>query len=136
MPLLFAAGAAVAQEIPESSVPEQLLGMVGDWRLEQEDPALPVCTLTFTEEQRNGGWAIIVPEPCPAPYPTAAALAVWNIDEADGSVTILDATGLVTMRLLEGEDGLFHTTDTPALYLVLPWDDDGTGGEMGEEIKG
>jgi hypothetical protein len=146
--LIVLSPASLAQDAPEttlpdsmlieSTVPEQLIGMVGDWRLEQEDQSLPPCIVNFTEDQVPGGWAVTVPEPCPAPYPAAASLAIWSVDEADGAVVILDASGAQVLRLVEGEDGLFHTMEgvVPAFYLVLPWDEDGTGGEVGEEIKG
>jgi hypothetical protein len=140
--------ASLAQDAPEttlpdsmlieSTVPEQLIGMVGDWRLEQEDQSLPPCILTFTEDQVEGGWTVTVPQPCPAPYPVGSSLAVWSVDESDGAVVISNSTGAPVLRLVEGEDGLFHTVDgtTPTFYLVLPWDEDGTGGEVGEEIRG
>ena len=131
--LAFAAPAA-AQEM--SSVPDHLIGMVGDWRLEQEDPALPFCPLLFTEDETEGGWIVNVPEPCGAPYPAASSIAVWNVDDNDGSVVLLDAAGALTLRLYEGEDGLFQTGAdvTPPLYLVIPWDEGGTGGEVGDEF--
>ena len=123
----------LAQEV---TVPEHLLGMVGDWRLEQEDQSLPVCGLKFTEEQSLGGWAIELPEPCPAPFPPADSFVAWNVDDNDGSVLIIDAERNVVLRLLEGEDGLFVTPEGqfPAFYLMLPWDEDGTGGEAGDEF--
>ncbi len=128
------AAPALAQEM--SSVPDQFIGMVGDWRLEQEDPALPFCALLFTEDQTEFGWMVSVPEPCAAPYPAASDLAVWNVDADDGSVVLYDADGNETLRLFEGEDGLFQTGEgvVPPLYLVLPWDEDGTGGEAGDEL--
>lgn len=125
---------ALAQDV--SPVPEHLLGMVGDWRLEQEDQTLPVCGLVFNEDVAPGGWTVTVPEPCPAPFPPASAMSAWNVDGENGSVVLLDAAQNVTLRLFEGEDGLFVTGDdtTPAFYLMLPWDDDGTGGEIGDEF--
>lgn len=131
---LAASTAAFAQE--QSPVPEHLLGMVGDWRLEQEDQTLPVCGLTFTEDVANGGWAVTIPEPCPPPFPPADAIVAWNVDEENGAVLLLDASQKVTLRLFEGEDGLFLTGEgvLPAFYLMLPWDDDGTGGEVGDEF--
>lgn len=125
---------ALAQEA--SSVPDHLLGMVGHWRLEQEDQSLPICGLVFTEDERLGGWAIELPEPCPAPFPPVQSFVAWNVDDNDGSVLILDAAGNETLRLFEGEDGLFVTADgvLPAFYLMLPWDADGTGGEVGDEF--
>lgn len=130
---LALAAPAAAQEM--SSVPDHLIGMVGDWRLEQEDPALPGCGLLFTEDETPNGWAVSVPDPCPAPYPAADAMVVWNVDD-DGAVLLLDAAGHVTLRLFEGEDGLFQTGEgvVPAFYLVLPWDEDGTGGEAGDDL--
>jgi hypothetical protein len=131
--LLCASMPVLAQE---ATVPEHLLGMVGDWRLEQEDQALPTCGLKFTEDKTDFGWTIELPEPCPAPFPPAASFTSWNVDEDDGSVLILDAGGAVALRLLEGEDGLFVTPEgeLPAFYLMLPWDEDGTGGEAGDEF--
>ena len=125
---------AVAQEI--SSVPEHLLGMVGDWRLEQEDQTLPTCGLVFTEDQTAAGWAVTLPEPCPVPFPSGEAMASWNIDDTDGSVLLLDASSGITLRLFESEDGFYVTGDgiVPAIYLMPPWDDEGTGGETGEDL--
>jgi hypothetical protein len=118
----------------ESTVPEHLLGMIGDWRLEQEDQSLPICGLRFTEDQSIGGWAIEVPEPCPAPFPPPDSFAAWNIDDSDGAVLILDAERQVVLRLFEDEDGLFVTGEgvAPRFYLMLPYDEDGTGGEAGD----
>jgi hypothetical protein len=126
--LAFLAVPAFAQD---STVPEHLIGMVGDWRLEQEDQSLPICALTFTEDQGVGGWAIGLHEPCPPPFPAADRLVSWTVDESDGSVLILDAAQQVTLRLLEGEDGLFVTApeQQPAFYLMLPYDEEGAGGE-------
>jgi hypothetical protein len=128
MALAFLAVPAAAQE---STVPEHLIGMVGNWRLEQEDQSLPVCALIFTEEQSIGGWAIELPAPCPAPFPPAGAFVAWNVDETDGSVLILNAERQVTLRLFEDEDGLYVTgpNEQPAFYLMLPFDEDGSGGE-------
>src|SRR5262245_34657717 len=97
----------LAQEV--STVPDLLLGMVGDWRLEQEDQSLPVCALTFTEDQSSSGWLIHLPEPCPAPFPPADSFAAWNVDESDGAVLVMDGAGTIVLRLVEGEDGLFVT---------------------------
>jgi hypothetical protein len=127
------AAPAVAQDV--STVPENLLGMVGDWRLEQEDQSLPACALTFTEDQADSGWLIELPEACPAPFPAAAAFTAWSIDEEDGAVLITGAAGELTLRLVEGEDGLFHTQPgvLPAFYLMLPYDEDGLGGEVPDQ---
>jgi hypothetical protein len=124
---------ALAQDL--SSVPEHLLGMVGDWRLEQEDQTLPICALTFTEDQVPGGWQIALPEPCPLPFPSANQFVAWTVDDTDGSVLIMDAATTVVLRLVEGEDGLFMTEPgiVPAFYLMLPWDEDGMGGEVPDE---
>ena len=118
----------------ESTVPDHLIGMVGDWRLEQEDQSLPICALKFTEDQLVGGWAIELPAPCPAPFPLAASFAAWNVDEENGTVLILDADRKIVLSLLEGEDGLFATPEgqLPAFYLMLPYDEEGTGGEVGD----
>ena len=127
----FAALPALAQDTPASTVPPELQGMIGDWNLEQEDPALPKCAIALTEDEAIGGWAVVVPEPCPAPYPAAAALAAWNVDPEDNSVIFLDAERQVTLRLLEDEDGLYDTDPavTPRFYLTTPYDEDGAGGE-------
>ncbi len=95
----------------ETTIPEHLMGMVGDWRLEQEDQSLPVCSLRFTDAEAIGGWAVELPEPCPAPFPPAGFVRRWNVDEEDGSVLILDAERHVVLRLLEDEDGLFVTPE-------------------------
>jgi hypothetical protein len=122
-----------AQEI--SSVPEHLLGMVGDWRLEQEDQSLPTCALTFTEDQSIGGWQIHLPEPCPLPFPSANSFVAWNVDDSTGAVLITDGERNVVLRLVEGEDGLYMTEPgvVPAFYLMLPYDEDGMGGEAVDE---
>jgi hypothetical protein len=132
--LIFAAlaGSALAQaETQPSTVPEELQGMLGPWNLEQEDPSLAKCALNLTDAQVAGGWTVEVPDPCPAPYPAADAIAVWNIDPNDGSVTLLDSTGKVTLRLFEDEDGLYDTDPetTPRFYLLPPYDEDDSGGE-------
>ncbi|MEP7241647.1 MAG: AprI/Inh family metalloprotease inhibitor [Devosia sp.] len=131
---VLAGGAmALAQNASEpSSVPDYLQGLVGDWALAQEDETLPTCPLMLTDQQTTGGWAIEVPEPCTATYPSAEALTAWNIDETDGSVLLLDAQQHVTLRLLEDEDGLYDTDPTapgPRLYLLAPYADNGEGGE-------
>jgi hypothetical protein len=125
---------ALGQDI--STVPENLLGMVGDWRLEQEDQSLPTCALTFTEDQTDTGWFITLPEPCPLPFPSANSFVAWNVDEADGTVLIIDAEGNEVLRLAEAENGLYATEPgiAPAFYLMLPYDEDGMGGEIGEAI--
>jgi hypothetical protein len=124
-----------ASSSAESTVPEQLQGMLADWVLEQEDQSLPKCGLTFTDTQVTGGWAIAVPDPCPAPYPAAASLAAWNIDPSDGSIVLLDATGTETLRLFEDEDGLYDTDPNvePRFYLLPPYDEDDSGGESDSE---
>ena len=59
-----------------------------------------------------------MPEACPAPYPAADELAVWNVDSSDGSVIFLNAERKVVMRLFEDEDGLYDTdADKPAALL-------------------
>ncbi|MEO6014121.1 MAG: AprI/Inh family metalloprotease inhibitor [Devosia sp.] len=130
--LLFAAP-VLAQD---STVPEHLQGMVGDWRLEQEDQTLPICALKFSDEEAIGGWAIEVPEVCPAPYPPSDSLVAWNVDDSDGSVIILDAERNVVLRLFEDEDGLYDTDPAvqPRFYLLYPYDDDGSGGEAGDDV--
>jgi hypothetical protein len=130
--LALAITPALAQE--ESTVPENLLGMVGDWRLEQEDQSLPACALTFTEDQSIGGWQIHLPEPCPAPFPPADQFIAWNVDP-DGVVLITDGVRNVVLRLIEGENGLYMTEPgvLPAFYLMLPYDEDGLGGEVPDE---
>lgn len=130
--LALAITPALAQE--ESTVPEHLLGMVGDWRLEQEDQSLPACALTFTEDQSIGGWQIHLPEPCPAPFPPAEQFVAWNVDPA-GVVLITDGVRDIVLRLIEGEDGLHQTEPgvVPAFYLMLPYDEDGMGGEVPDQ---
>jgi hypothetical protein len=120
---------------PNASVPDELLGMLGPWNLEQEDPAQPGCPLNFTATQVSGGWIVEVPDPCPAPYPGSASLAVWNVDAEDGSVLLLDSAGTVTLRLFEDEDGLYDTGPDrpPRYYLLPPYDADGSGGEADVE---
>lgn len=115
----------------ESTVPEQLQGLVGDFILEQEDESLPKCPITFTDQQAIGGWALSLPETCPAPYPPAESLLAWNVDDSDGSIILLDGERHVVMRLFEDEDGLYDTDPnvSPRFYLLSPYDEDGTGGE-------
>lgn len=115
----------------ESTVPEELQGLVGDFVLEQEDESLPKCPITFTDQQSIGGWQIELPEACPAPYPSADSLLSWNVDESDGSIILTDGARHVTMRLFEDEDGLYDTAENvePRFYLLSPYDQDGTGGE-------
>jgi hypothetical protein len=131
--LALTGGSALGQDL--STVPEPLLGMVGDWRLEQEDQSLPVCALIFTEDQVPGGWQIALPEPCPLPFPSPNQLVAWSVDDTDGAVLILNAAAEIVLRLIEGEDGLFMTEPgiIPAFYLMLPWDEDGMGGEVPDE---
>lgn len=127
---------SLAHAQDDSTVPEQLLGMVGDWRLEQENPALPACALTFTEDQSIGGWQIALPEPCPAPFPPVDSFVAWNVDTETGAVLITDGLRNEVLRLNETEDGLFVTPPgvTPVFYLVFPYDADNMGGEVGDEI--
>jgi hypothetical protein len=115
----------------QSTVPEDLQSFVGDFILEQEDESLPKCPITFTDQQSIGGWQIVLPEACPAPYPPADKLLSWNVDESDGSILLMDGERNVVMRLLEDEDGLYDTDPNvaPRFYLLQPYDEDGTGGE-------
>ena len=115
----------------ESTVPEELQAMVGDFTLAQEDDTLPTCPIKLTDQQSIGGWAIELPETCPAPYPAADQLVSWNVDESDGSVLLMNAERKVVLRLFEDEDGLFDTDPsvTPRFYLFAPYDEDGSGGE-------
>lgn len=124
------APAADASSSAESTVPDELQGMVGDFILAQEDQNLPTCPITFTDQQSIGGWAIQLPETCPAPYPVDR-MATWNVDTSDGSVLILDDERHVLMKLLEGEDGLYDTGPDvqPRFYLMPPYDAEGDGGE-------
>jgi hypothetical protein len=133
--LALGAAPAFAQDEAQSTVPEQFIGMVGDWILEQEDASLPRCAITLTDQDSIGGWAIEMPEPCPAPYPPADALVAWNVIDTDGSVTFIDAERRVTLRLFEDEDGLFTTDPSlvPRFYLLMPWDEEGAGGEADAE---
>ncbi|MBN9305630.1 MAG: hypothetical protein BGO82_03955 [Devosia sp. 67-54] len=136
--LALAAGPAAAADSSssaasdeQSTVPEELQSMVGDFVLAQEDETLPTCPIRFTDQQAIGGWAVEMPAPCPAPYPSADQIAAWNVDESDGSVLLMDATRKVVMRLFEDEDGLFDTDPNvePRFYLLAPYDEDGSGGE-------
>jgi hypothetical protein len=132
---LLAAGPAAAQSSMASAsaaLPDDLQSFAGDWELQQEDANAPTCAVTFTDQQVSGGWAIAVPDACPAPFPSAAALAVWSVDDADGSIVISDASQKPTMRLLADPEG-FYATDadtTPRFYLVTPQESDGAGGEQ------
>jgi hypothetical protein len=130
-PLLAQDSAIPASSAEESTVPEDLQAMVGDFILEQDDETLPQCPITFTDNVANGGWAVSFPEACPAPYPAASTIVAWNVDDADGSVTLLDAQGHVTLRLFEDEDGLFDTPpdSNPRFVLLAPYEQDGNGGE-------
>ena len=122
---------APASSEEQSTVPEELQGMVGDWVLQQEDENLPTCALTLTDQQSIGGWAVQIPDACPAPYPAADDLVSWNIDPEDNSVIFLNAERKVTLRLFEDEDGLYDTDPDkqPHFYLLSPIEQDGTGGE-------
>ena len=124
------ASSADSSSSAESTVPDELQGMVGDFILAQEDQNLPTCPITFTDQQSIGGWAIQLPESCPAPYPTDR-MATWNVDTSDGTVIITDAERHVVMKLLEDEDGLYDTAPDvqPRFYLMPPYDAGGTGGE-------
>ncbi len=115
----------------ESTVPEDLQALVGDWSLALEDEGQPTCPLAFTDSEAIGGWAVEVPETCPAPYPAADQLAAWNVDDSDGSIILLDAERHVVLRLFEDEDGLYDTApdSTPRFYLLAPYDAEGAGGE-------
>jgi hypothetical protein len=122
---------ADASSEPQSTVPEELLGMVGDWMLEQQDETLPQCPVRLTDQETIGGWAIELPETCPAPYPVANSFFAWNVDPTDGSIYFLDPERHVTMRLFEDEDGLYDTDPNvePRFYLMAPYDPEGAGGE-------
>jgi protease inhibitor Inh len=122
--VMMLAAPAVAQDFPE-----ELYGMLGDWLIEQEDPALPNCTLHLLEEHAIGGYAVEVPETCPAPFPPSDSLVAWNIDDSDGSVILLDAERHVVLRFFEEEDGLFGTDPAtpPVLYLLPLMPEEGEG---------
>jgi len=115
----------------ESTVPDDLQALVGDFVLGQEDDTLPTCAITLTDQEAIGGWAIQMPASCPAPYPAADELMAWNVDASDGSVIFLNAERKVVMRLFEDEDGLYDTDPDkqPHFYLLSPIEQDGTGGE-------
>ena len=121
----------LASSSAESTVPDELQSMVGDFTLAQEDDSLPTCPIRLTDQQSVGGWAIELPETCPAPYPPADQLVTWNVDESDGSVLLMNAERKVVMKLFEDEDGLFDTDPnvTPRFYLLAPYDEDGSGVE-------
>jgi len=128
----LAAGAAHAQSLPPStSLPDDLQSYAGDWELQQEDASAATCPLTFTDQQVSGGWAITLPDACAAPFPAASALAVWSVDSTDSSITISDASGHPTMKLLADPDGFYATDEdsTPRFYLVTPQDPNDAGGE-------
>lgn len=116
----------------QSTVPPELQGLVGDFILEQEDESLPKCPITFTDQQSIGGWAVELPEACPAPYPPAGSLVSWNVNPDDGSILLMDGERRLVMQLFEDEDGLYDTDPsvTPRFYLLSPYDEDGTGGEV------
>jgi Protease inhibitor Inh len=129
------AAPALAQDTSSSSsatMAADLESYAGDWLLQQEDTNAPTCAVTFTDQPVAGGWAISVPDACPAPFPAASALAVWSVDDSDGSITIMDANQGVTMKLLSDPDGYYATDEAtnPRLYLVAPVDPDGAGGEQ------
>lgn len=115
----------------ESAVPDDLQSFVGDWLLAQEDDSAPRCPISFTDQQAIGGFAVVFPETCPAPYPTDRITA-WNVDDSDFAVLLLDAERHVVMRLNEDEDGLYDTAEgsNPRFYLLSPYDEDGAGGEQ------
>ena len=136
----LATGPAVAQDtpasediptIPASTVPDDLQPFVGDWSLAQEDENQPTCPVTFTDQETIGGWAVNVPEPCLAPYPSVDDLFAWNIDPSDGSIILINAERHVVVRLFEDADGLYDTAAdiAPRLYLLAPYDEEGAGGE-------
>lgn len=129
----FAAPTLAQEDV--STVPEDLLGMVGDWRLEQEDQTLPTCAVTFTEDQSIGGWQIQLHESCPSPFPPADSFVAWNVDPTNGDVLITDGLRNEVLRLIEAENGLYMTEPgvVPAFYLMLPYDEDGLGGEVPDE---
>ncbi|HZY51340.1 MAG TPA: AprI/Inh family metalloprotease inhibitor [Devosia sp.] len=133
---LLAAMPALAQDSSssseESTVPPELQGLVGDFILEQEDESLPKCPISFTDQQSIGGWQVVLPEACPAPYPPAESLMSWNVNADDGSILLMDGERHVVMQLFEDEDGLYDTDPnvTPRFYLLSPYDEDGTGGEV------
>jgi hypothetical protein len=58
-------------------------------------------------------------------------MSSWTVDDRTGALLITDAAGSVTLRLSEGEDGIYATPPgtLPAFYLMLPFDEDGMGGE-------
>ena len=135
---VLAANATVSSSAPtadsssaESTVPDDLQALVGDFVLGQEDDTLPTCPITLTDQEAIGGWAIQMPTACPAPYPAADELMAWNVDSSDGSVIFLNAERKVVMRLFEDEDGLYDTDPDkqPHFYLLSPIEQDGTGGE-------
>jgi hypothetical protein len=121
----------LAPSSEESTVPQELQAMVGDFTLAQEDDTLPTCPIRLTDQQSIGGWQIEMPETCPAPYPAADQLMSWNVDESDGSVLFMNGERKVVMKLFEDEDGLYDTDPavTPRFYLLAPYDEDGAGGE-------
>lgn len=139
----LAAAPAVAQDSSDVSVPatdsaasdlpDDVQSFAGDWVLQQEDANAATCALTFTDQPAaGGGWAVTLPDACPAPFPDAAALAVWSVDDSDGSILIGDASQHTTLKLIANPDGFYATDEdvSPRFYLVSPNDEDGAGGEQ------
>ncbi len=130
-PALAQQSSASSSEDAQSTVPDELQGMVGDWVLQLDGDNPPTCALTLSDQQSIGGWAVQIPDACPTPFPAAADLLSWNIDPADNSVIFLNAERKITLRLFEDEDGLYDNApdSTPRLYLLAPYDQNGDGGE-------
>jgi protease inhibitor Inh len=119
-------------DVSASGLPDEVQSYAGDWVLQQEDASAPTCAVTFTDQPAAGGWAVTVPDACPAPFPSATSVAVWNIDSEDGSIIIMDAAQHITLRLLSNPDGYYATDEdsTPRFYLVAPYEQNGEGGEQ------
>ena len=60
----------------------------------------------------------------------ARAEVVWNFTRPASAATAGERH--VVMQLFEDEDGLYDTDPnvTPRFYLLSPYDEDGTGGEV------
>lgn len=131
----LAAGPALSQDASSSaagpSLPDEMMGYMGDWALDQDDDKLPKCPISLTDQAVAGGWAIQVMDLCPAPYPDAKSLVAWTLDDSDGAIVVHDADQKVVMRLLPDSDGIFDTGEgtSPRFYLLPPYDVDSTGGE-------
>ena len=124
---LLAAMPAVGQDSSssseESTVPPELQGLVGDFILEQEDESLPKCPITFTDQQSIGGWQVVLPEACPAPYPPAESLMSWNVNADDGwTLTTADFKSRPASLRSINDAGVTLAFPAQDGTTVIPWD--------------